>query len=144
MRIKKVVYRTIIEGIENDGMESGGLLGIDITDTVTEVVLDKGLRIEGMKRCNYYPNIDLFNNCLAKWSDQSIRFGGIYHIHFSDTPSFSDGDLKYIEEIVSVLPKQFGDVYFPILLVPSNTLIPFRVGFTDNKIHLYQEELIME
>lgn len=125
MKINKKTLDYIINNLPNEKYESGGLLGSDMLGNVVQVVLDRGLDITKQRSYSYYPDIQLFNKCIAEWSNSDICFAGIFHTHYSNTAVLSDADCRYIKEIFSVVPNEIKILYFPILLVPYKHFIPF-------------------
>lgn len=126
MYIKKNVYDYIINNVTRLNSESGGILGADSHGVVCAVMLDNGIEDKDIPHCCYYPNIDLLNNCIFEWSVKEIIFAGLFHTHFSDKGSFSDDDLKYINEIMNSLPSEIDHLFFPLLLLPHKEFISYK------------------
>lgn len=140
MKIKKSVFEEIIK-TEISVKEIGGLLGADFYGNIVRTVIDKG--IDDRSKYVYYPNIMLFNRVIIEWADLNIRFGGIFHTHYAHDAFLSDEDIKYIERLFDEVKNEIEVLYFPILLVPSKQLIPFKVIKGSNETCLIERDTLI-
>ena len=141
MIIIREVYDYIINNVPDSKFECGGILGLNSEKIAVSIQLDMGLHFRGMKICNYYPDVTMLNQCILEWSKKDIVFGGIFHTHFSEIASFSEGDLEYIKKILLAMPKGIDTIYFPIFLLPVKKLIPFKVNLLDEILEVNEDTL---
>ena len=129
MRIFKEVYDYILSNVSNVPPEMGGILG-ERENIICDVQLDAGMN--NNKQCSYEPNVIFLNKVISKWEKDNIQFCGIFHTHFHGVASLSNGDIKYIEEIMDAMPDEIKFLYFPVVLPESRKMVIY-IAFNSNK-----------
>ena len=107
MKIKFDAYQQILQQQQPLTPETGGILGGDGT-TIFTFEPDKGLPCG--KMCSYAPDVQHLNRVIREWECSGTEFMGIYHTHFHNVCTLSQGDKKYIESIL--LNKFSFNVYY--------------------------------
>ena len=117
MKILKEVYEKMM-ACPGVPPESGGILGTSDGRIINHVLFDKGLQEdnEGM----YYPDISFLNQTIENWTENGIRFQGLFHTHAPQWPVLSNDDKFYIVEILNVMPSNIEKLYFPLVFPGQN------------------------
>lgn len=121
------------EHIGNLPFEIGGILGSADGEAVTEIIMD---RCNGEQyRCSYIPDVKYLNKCIAEWHEKSIRFMGVFHTHFANVKTLSQGDKAYITAIMNAMPDWVETLFFPVFILPKRELISYYANKKENKIY---------
>jgi len=130
------IYNQLIKSPEVPP-ETGGILGgkNSIVDTI---FFDNGKK--GSKGIKYIPNIDLINKCIEQWVYKGVEFLGIFHTHSTAWGSLSNGDKKYIEIIMAVMPESIQCLFFPIVF-PNECIKSFRAEKKSQKIYIVKDDI---
>lgn len=123
MRICRSVFDEIINIMIETPPEIGGIIGGD-GEIVKNHYLDVGVNSD--RACSYTPNVSLLNTIISEWATEGIQFMGVYHTHFFDVQTLSDGDIRYINRILLSMPKEIDFLYFPLIVLPSRTMVCFK------------------
>ena len=126
MIIYKSAYNIINNLITDEPPETGGILGSNDGNIITNVIVDRNMEAS-IKRCIYSPNVDFLNECIATWAEENIVFMGIFHTHFMGVETLSDADKKYIHEIMEAMPKEIESLFFPVFVLPNRILACYKV-----------------
>lgn len=135
MKIYKTIYDRIIYNSPIVPPESGGILGGN-KNVITNFMFDYGQKSN--RYDEYMPNVDLFNQTINQWQKNNIRFYGIYHCHFPNGNELSNGDKRYIFEILNSVPLK--TLYFPIVF-PHETMIAWRAQLIYDQLILSTESI---
>lgn len=122
MIITRDVFNKIMRSYPRVPPEMGGILGRK-NGIICNYFHDKGV-CDG-KSAVYEPTIDLLNNQIALWSEIGISFAGIIHSHLDHETNLSAADIKYIEKIISSLPQDYIQLYFPIIFPGRKRMISY-------------------
>ncbi len=141
MKILNSVWNEIIRTDYNLSCENGGLLGKNENGVIVKVAIDIPSYSDKYNICTYTPNIEQFNDTLAKWHKEKVIFGGIFHTHYSNKAVLSNADLSYISKILKFIPKGIKDLYFPILLLPDINFIPYKAMLNNGKVCITEDIL---
>lgn len=76
--------------------ETGGILGIDNTNTVVKFHHDKTGRTIAHR---YIPDVQTLNRVIAQWHRAGIKFIGFVHSHRAGLTKLSACDIRYDEKI---------------------------------------------
>lgn len=122
MKICKEVLNDILNSMPIIPPEAGGIIGgkkgkINIWE------FDLGYKEEG---CMYCPNVESLNNTIEIWINEGFDFMGIFHVHFGGAKTLSEGDKKYIQEIMNAMPDAIKKLYFPIIVQPEKELCSYK------------------
>lgn len=138
MKIKNEVLEKIINEQRPIPPESGGILG-GSNGIVTTFFFDDGE--PSSKMCSYSPNTELMDKIIEDWQKDAILFMGIYHTHFWDVESLSEGDKFYIDLIMSCMPDSVNKLYFPLVLFPSKTIVPYYAIIDSGELYIEKDIL---
>lgn len=139
MIITAVAYRYLISNAYEETGEIGGILGGTADGCVTDVIFDKPST--AVNRYYYEPNTSFLNEYIAEWQQKEIVFLGMFHSHVADVSALSNGDRRYIDKIMSVMPEQICSLWFPILVFPQKRLCCYRADRSNGRITISQEPL---
>lgn len=139
LKIKRNILSEIGSNTENIHFETGGILGSKDNEAITDIVFDLG--INQNHPCSYTPDTDYLNDVIMQWENDSIMFCGIFHTHFCNVKSLSNGDKRYIYEILKSMLPDVKSLYFPIYILPDKELVPY-LAYIDNDNLGIKEELI--
>lgn len=120
MKIKFDAYQQILQQQQPLTPETGGILGGDGT-TIFTFEPDKGLPCG--KMCSYAPDVQHLNRVIREWECSGTEFMGIYHTHFHNVCTLSQGDKKYIESILLNMPPHIKKLFFPLVVMPERKMI---------------------
>lgn len=138
------IYRNVFNEIINTPLETpqeiGGIIGGN-EGIVTKYYMDYGMCSE--KACRYIPNVSLLNSVIAEWADEGTQFMGIYHTHFFDVQTLSDGDIQYIKKILLGMPTYIDSLYFPLLVLPKRTMVCFKAIKNSGSVEIHNDSLIL-
>lgn len=137
MKIAKNLLEYLDCSIKDFTHETGGILGSDKTNTITEIVLDKNNI--NQHPCSYSPNTEYLNSVIEQWHTDNIQFLGIFHTHFGNAKTLSLGDKEYIAEILKSAPNETKKLYFPIYTLPNRDLIIYSAYLKNEKLIINQE-----
>lgn len=140
MKIYREIFEKIISNLPERTPEIGGILGKNSDNIICETVVDIGMANRS-KQCSYVPNVEKLNEKIKDWNKQDIEFVGIFHTHFWNVETLSDGDKKYIIEIMSAMPKEIKYLYFPIVVIPECKIIPYIAYIENEKITIKRENI---
>lgn len=121
MQISLAMLSFLNNNISDFPPETGGILGSDSNDVITDIILD--IKSNTGHCCSYSPNVDFLNSCIAEWAERNIQFVGIFHTHFAGVQTLSEADKKYIVSIMQAMPGGIDKLYFPIYVLPDRELI---------------------
>lgn len=138
MIIGNTVYKAIMETIPMHPPEAGGILGID-KNIVTCFEYDN--RIKTDKLCTYVPDVVYLNNVIEKWKEQNILFCGMFHTHFFGVRTLSQGDKRYINHILSAMPKTINRLYFLIVLPETKEMVVYMAIRDGRKINIVEDAM---
>lgn len=134
------IYRNILSEIVNTipcvPPETGGLIG-GKDGIVTCYILDKGTALSNGYDI-YAPDTSLLNRTIQQWNRQGINLYGLFHSHFPDGTTLSDGDVKYIDNIMRAISQHFDYLYFPIVF-PREKMIVYRADCVGEHIEIVSE-----
>lgn len=140
MQIYKDVFNEIMN-IEIDAPpEVGGIIGGN-KNIVKKHFLESGL--VSNKACSYTPNVSLLNAIIAEWETKGVYFMGIYHTHFNDVQTLSEGDVQYINRIMYSMPTTIERLYFPLVILPSRKMICYMALNKSDSIEICRDDLIL-
>lgn len=138
------IYRKIFDDIVNIAIDAppevGGIIG-GHNDVVKTHYMDMG--ISSVKACSYTPNVSLLNGIISEWSAEGIQFMGIYHTHFFGVQTLSEGDTRYIRNILLSMPDEIDSLYFPLVVFPSRTMVCFKAIKKLDSIEIYNDSLVL-
>lgn len=120
--------------------EIGGIIGGD-NNVVKTHYMDMG--VSSLKACSYTPNVSLLNGIISEWSVEGIQFMGIYHTHFFEVRSLSEGDIRYIRNILLGMPDEIDSLYFPLVVFPSRTMVCFKAIKKLDSIEICNDNLVL-
>lgn len=138
--LKEQVYKFIIKNVEKINKEIGGILG-GYGHTVTRCCIDKGL---GSCKCSYIPDTKYLNQVVADWVKEDICFLGIFHTHFFNVTTLSEGDINYIQKIMDAMPDYIKQLYFPIVSLPEKRLTVYMARKTFGKTEILKVKSIIQ
>jgi hypothetical protein len=139
--VEERVYRLITESAKESDTEIGGILGGD-GHVINRCCIDKG---KGVKcKCSYIPDVIYLNRVIADWAKDNIMFMGIYHTHFFNVATLSDGDISYIEKIVNAMPDYIEKVYFPVISLPELIFTVYVARKLPGKISIEKVDSIIQ
>ena len=116
--------------------EVGGILGKD-KNIITCFEYDNGIKTD--KLCTYVPDVTCLNNVIEKWEEQNISFCGMFHTHFFGVRTLSQGDKRYINNILSAMPKAINRLYFPIVLPEAKEMVVYMAIRDGEKIKIVED-----
>ena len=139
MKITQKTIDIIRSSVVNLPAETGGILvsqnGVLISDVIMDTPNNDGYR------CCYAPNVKYFNECISDWQKQNKSFFGIFHTHFYNVKTLSNEDIKYINAIMSAMPKEINRLFFPIYILPRNEMICYEATREGNNISIKNDIL---
>ena len=139
MKIAKNLLEYLDCSIKDFNHETGGILGSDKANTITEIILDKNNT--NQHPCSYSPNTKYLNSVIEQWYTDNIQFLGIFHTHLGNAKALSIGDRKYITEILKSAPDKTDKVYFPIYTLPDRDLIIYSAYLKNEELIINEESV---
>ncbi|MBQ8540091.1 MAG: hypothetical protein IJ435_01320 [Clostridia bacterium] len=139
MKISTVAYNHLNSLIRASPPETGGILGSNDGDVITDIVLD--IPSETTYTCAYSPNVTFLNTCISNWQSNGKHFKGVFHSHFFGIKTPSAADKEYIINIMHAMPDSITELYFPIFVLPNRELICYKAIRADLDIQLTQDAL---
>ena len=139
MTIVRDAIHKICSNVSTCSFETGGIMGSRDGVLVSEIIMDP--TVSEVYRCCYIPHIKYFNKCIEEWNEKNIIFMGMFHTHFYNVGTLSDGDLKYINTIMRAMPKKINRLYFPIYTLPQNEMICYEAQREHNNISIKKDSL---
>lgn len=130
MKIAESLLNAIISGCQPFPPETGGIMG-GHDELITDVIFDTYPGLS--EQATYSPNVVYLNDCIVRWRNQGIEFRGIFHSHPVNQYSLSGADREYITNIMSAMPTNIEELYFPII-VPTKTMFVYRAMRLKSKI----------
>ena len=140
MMIKEKVYKKIVNSFNPFPPETGGILG-GHNRIITEFEPDKG--IAGESEFCYYPNTEKLNNILVEWNKTGIEFYGIIHSHPHNQYTLSNGDLQYIQTILTHMPKSVPWLYFPLIL-DCKEIVSFKACIISKNLVINRDKVYIK
>ena len=140
MRICREIFDEIVNIAIDAPPEIGGIIGGE-NNVVKAHHMDMG--ISSVKTCSYTPNVSLLNGIISAGSTERIQFMGIYHTHFFEVRTLSEGDIRYIRNILLGMPDGIDSLYFPLVVFPSRTMVCFKAIKKLNGIEIYNDNLVL-
>ena len=140
MKIGKHIFSEIVNIKTDISVEIGGILGGD-GDVVRIHYLDRGL--QSGRVCSYTPDVTLLNAIIAEWQANDIQFMGIYHTHFHDVQTLSEGDIRYIHKIMKNMPDILEKLYFPIVTLPGRNVISYVATRESGVVKINEDHLVL-
>lgn len=122
MKINKQVINDILHTLPVVPPERGGIIGGE-QKIVDKVYFDN--RISIMENAMYIPDIKTFNFIIKNWNSKGIGFMGIFHSHLKGNETLSTDDIKFIEDIMDIMPYKVKELYFPIV-IPKEKIIVYK------------------
>ena len=138
MKISEYIYRDLLRRLSPVPPETGGILGAGKQGIIEHIYLDRS--VQSVDCAVYVPCVEQLNDQIIEWGEKGIRFCGIFHTHMLHEKTLSGSDVKYIEYIMTSLPENYSNMYFPIVH-PGVRMIPFLAKKEDGIIIIEQEEL---
>ena len=138
MLIYKDIYNEILVNSCNALNEEGGIIGA-YNDAISISYHDTG--IASKRRCVYIPDTNTLNDVLKKWNKNDITFMGMYHTHFRNVCSLSEGDKTYIVKILNAMPHEIEKLFFPLVLLPSKTIVCYEAKIISGEPVIKNERL---
>lgn len=118
IRITYEAYNEMLKRVPGKPPESGGILG-GCGNIIKYVEPDNGIKKSYFKTCYYSPDVERLNQCIEEWQKKGIDFYGIYHTHFHNVGTLSEGDEAYIKKIMNAMPPEITDLNFPLIILPD-------------------------
>ena len=134
MKITNEIFLDILSSFPSAPPECGGIIG-GKDGVISEFCFDN---TGSEKQAVYEPNADYLNRIIEDWSRSGIVFYGIIHSHMKNEPDLSNGDIAYIQLVMSDLAVG-AKLYFPIVM--PGYIIPFVATKTENSVNIQKEEL---
>ncbi len=138
MKIFEKTLNELLSAVPPAPPETGGILG-GSDQVVFTFTLDPG----GPNSNDYdlySPNTQLLNQTIKNWANAGIAFYGIFHSHFPGGIALSNGDIRYITQIMHSLPPQVDHLYFPIIL-PQRQIIVYRADKQAHAVHIVRDQI---
>lgn len=139
MKITKVSIECIRQRMNNLSQETGGIMGSADGETISEIIIDRPNH--ATHRCFYAPNVQFFNECIAKWQREGKYFMGMFHTHFHNVKTLSEADTAYITAIMNAMPCDIKELFFPVFVLPNQEFVCFKATREDSSIILEQDTL---
>ena len=117
--------------------ESGGILG-SRDGVICEIFVDNSP--QSRTALVYQPDIEHLNRQIHLWQQKGICFAGMFHTHIAEEEALSGADLAYIKRIVCALPKDYGRLWFPIV-VPNRKITMFFAAAQKQDVFVDQEDI---
>lgn len=134
MKLKKDIYSQILS-YDYPSYESGIVLG-GTDNQVTELYFDCVSKGE-----NYYsPNTKIINGVIEKWSSNNIDFLGLAHTHPCFQIKLSNVDKEYIKNILSAMPSEISQLYFPVVL-PNKQIVSYLCKLKNNQLQVIEDDI---
>lgn len=138
IKILKSVYQYIVKNIPLVPPETGGILGLDDRNIITEYFCDAGI---GNNDYSYTPDIKRLNEIVCLWSCRDIKLAGIFHSHTEYDTSLSLKDIEYIKTILSSLNEITSELFFPIVF-PRLKIVFFKAKMINSNVIILEEKFI--
>lgn len=140
MRMCREIFDEIVNVAIDAPPEIGGIIGGD-NNVVKTHYMDMG--VSSVKACSYTPNVSLLNGIISEWSVEGIQFMGIYHTHFFEVRTLSEGDIRYIRNILLAMPDEIDSLYFPLVVFPSRTMVCFKAIKKLDSMEICNDNLVL-
>ena len=137
IKIAASVYQRMMMDMPYPPPESGGILG-SRDGVVCKIYLDQSQ--QSQTSLIYQPDIEQLNHQIQAWQQDGIRFAGMFHTHIAEEETLSGDDLAYIKRIVHVLPKGYGQLFFPIV-IPNTKIIMYSATAHKRDVFVGQEDI---
>jgi hypothetical protein len=138
MKIKRNVYEEILSLQRVLPPETGGILGSK-DGVIVASCFDAG--IQSKKMCSYIPDTDKLNSVIKQWQQKNVLFMGIYHTHFFNVDTLSNGDVEYIEKIFYSMPSVIDHLYFPLVVMPNKKIVCYVAKLVSKKLAIEKDDL---
>lgn len=137
VKILEIVYKQVVQTTPLVPPETGGILGVNYKNIITEYYQDFGTH--DSKDFCYIPNVDNFNLIINMWYQKGIQFVGIYHSHNDYDTTLSFKDIKYIKDILISIRDITNILYFP-LVFPTQKMIFFKAEMYNTQVNISIED----
>lgn len=137
MKIVKSILDAVIRHCPPVPPETGGMIG-GHGDVMTNVVFDPCSQI--LEQAVYRPDIIFLNEQIVQWSRRRIEFRGMFHSHPNDQYDLSSSDRDYIVQVMHVMPENYGELYFPIV-IPQKTMYVYRAKKNGFQVLIQEDAL---
>lgn len=141
MYIESNIFNWLMKNMPDRPPEIGGIIGGN-NDVIKYIQLDIGMKQKC--GCSYQPNTIMLNKKIREWSNISIDFYGIFHTHFYNVYTLSEGDKRYIEKILLSMPNEVNKLYFPIVVIPRYELVPYCATKINGIVKIKRDKLIIK
>lgn len=122
MEITQKVLDEMKEQLPERLPETGGIIG-GTSNRITECWIEHASLLREGVPCSYAPNVEKINAKIQEWQENGIQFLGMFHTHYFGVDSLSEGDVKYIRNIMNQMPEEIKCLYFPLFVFPEKKLI---------------------
>lgn len=136
--IDKSVLEKIVSNCPQVPPETGGFLGMK-DNVIVDFVFDSGHKQNDF--CSYSPDSRLLKHTCNTWESQGIFFAGIAHSHMVGRGNLSNGDKKYILQILESNIGKIDMLLFPII-IPGKELIMYSARLFSDGLIISKEELM--
>ncbi len=140
MIITKSALKEISNSLSDLHFEAGGILGSNNNQVISHIVTDIPSILPSCT-CSYFPNVNFLNKQIEKWQIENIIFKGVFHSHIYGGKTLSDGDKKYIENIMKSMPVEINSLYFPVFVIPQKELICYKAIRISDTVFIKSENL---
>lgn len=138
MKILKKIHEQIMHEQRAIPPETGGILGAK-NNIISEFYIDEG--IPTSIACRYLPDTVKINKVIEAWKAANIFFIGLYHTHFCDVETLSEGDMLYIKSIMANMPDCIDKLYFPLIVYPKSVIIPYCATIVSGNLSVEKDIL---
>lgn len=138
MKILKEIHEQILHEQRAVPPETGGILGGN-NDIISSFYIDEG--IPTSRTCRYLPDTEKINKIIETWQADNILFIGLYHTHFFDVDTLSEGDMLYIKSIMANMPDCIDKLYFPVIVYPKSVIIPYCAKIVSGNLSVEKDIL---
>lgn len=135
MKIKRNVYKELLNSCPESPIEVGGILGSE-KGIITNFILDKGKNEYG----KYTPDVNFINKMICLWNIQGVDFTGMFHSHFPSGKNLSYADKEYIKVIMSSIGDNYSFLYFPIV-IPKKETISYKAELKNKEVIISSDKI---
>ena len=136
--ITKEVYDQLCQTIGRHPAEMGGILGSSNGgEIIDHYYFDFSAHTTSG---TYTPNIAILNRVISTWNDKGVELVGFIHSHPAGSTKPSEGDFRYVKEIMRALDVR-GKFFMPIINVNSsaNGQIKIYSYAFENRLHMLNQ-----
>lgn len=131
IRILASVYQKLVSELPYPPPECGGILGCK-DNTICEIWIDSRPQVNDA--LVYEPDIKGINHQIYQWQKNGVRFCGLFHSHIAEEETLSGDDITYIRRIVRAIPRDYGQLLFPVV-IPNKKVILYYANGQDNDLY---------